>query len=105
MDGPFSLHIHYEMKSPRISQLPSVSVSTRAVPLDPAGTFTRLANNGEQIMAFQIFDFVGFQIFFTRLNSFTLSHYGPSVALPTLNSCRYLHQSKAQFSVERLTPF
>jgi hypothetical protein len=30
--------------------------------------------------------------------------YGPLVALPTLNSSRYLHESKARFSVGRLFP-
>jgi hypothetical protein len=30
--------------------------------------------------------------------------YGPLVALPTLNSSRYLHESKARFSVGRLIP-
>src|SRR5262249_33621998 len=28
--------------------------------------------------------------------------YGPSVALPTLNPCRCLHEPKARFPVERL---
>ena len=40
----------------------------------------------------------------TRLNHFT-SHYSPSVALPTLNPCRYLHESKARFPVGWLFPF
>ena len=30
--------------------------------------------------------------------------YGLSVALPTLSSCRYLHQPKARFPVGRLDP-
>src|SRR3979490_1055213 len=30
--------------------------------------------------------------------------YGLSVALPTLSSCRYLHQPKARFPVGRLHP-
>jgi hypothetical protein len=30
--------------------------------------------------------------------------YGPLIALPTLNSSRYLHESKARFSVGRLIP-
>ena len=40
----------------------------------------------------------------TRLNHFT-SRYSPSVALPTLNPCRYLHESKARFPVGWLSPF
>ena len=30
--------------------------------------------------------------------------YGPSIALPTLNPCRYLHEPKARFLVGRLVP-
>src|SRR5215470_889888 len=30
--------------------------------------------------------------------------YGPSVALPTLSPCRYLHEPKARFPVGRLIP-
>ena len=40
----------------------------------------------------------------TRLNRFT-SRYSPPVALPTLSSCRYLHEPKARFPVEWLSPF
>jgi hypothetical protein len=39
----------------------------------------------------------------TRLNHFT-SRYSPSVALPTLSSCRYLHKPKARFPVGWLAP-
>jgi hypothetical protein len=55
-------------------------------------------------MAFQVFELVGFRFFITRLIRLHL-RYGPSVALSTLNPCRYLHEPKTRFPVGRLFPF
>src|SRR6202521_2123465 len=52
-------------------------------------------------MAFQVFDPCRPPVCFHEAQSLHL-RYGPSVALPTLNSCRCLHEPKARFPVEWL---
>jgi hypothetical protein len=53
--------------------------------------------------AFQIFDSVGLRMSTHEAQSLHL-RYGPSVARPTLSSCRYLHKPKARFPVGWLFP-
>ena len=55
------------------------------------------------VVAFQIFDPVGLRMSTHEAQSLHL-RYGLPVALPTLNSCRYLHEPKARFPVGWLVP-
>ena len=86
-----------------ISQVPDASVAGRAVLSDPAAV-----SGGHRLLrpptvAFQIFDPVGLRMSTHEAQSLHL-RYGPSVALPTLSSCRYLHKPKARFPVGWLPP-
>ena len=73
--------------------------------LRPRRGSSSLAIDGYLPDAFQVFDPVG-----PRVAGKPASHeaqslhlrYGPDIALPTLNPCRYLHEPKARFPVERL---
>jgi len=79
-----------------------VSVSVRAVLSDPAGVSSSLARCGSLLVPSK----------FSTLSASGSCHeaqslhlrYGPAVALPTLNSCRCLHEPKARFQVGRLFP-
>ena len=87
-----------------ISQVPDASVSGRAVLLDPAAVSGSHRLLRLPTIAFQNYDSVGLRMTTLRgLNRFT-SRYSLSVALPTLSSCRYLHQPKARFPVGWLAP-
>ena len=105
MDGPFSRPtrsiIHRDRRgSPRFRDS---SFSVRAVLSDPAGVSDSLARFGSLLVPSK----------YSTLSASGLSshgapslhlRYGPDVARPTLNSCRYLHESKARFRVGRLVP-
>ncbi len=56
----------------RISQVPDISFSYRAVLSDPAWVSGGLADSRPPMIAFQVFDPVGPRTNFTRLNHFTL---------------------------------
>lgn len=78
------------------------SVSIRAVLSDPAEVSGDHRLWRSPTMAFQVFDLVGPRMYH-EAPSLHL-RYGPDVALPTLNSCRYLHAPKARFPVGWLSP-
>jgi hypothetical protein len=104
MDGPFRWHTRHHAKT--TMDLPGssdASLSTRAVPLDPAGLSSSPRHFGCLLMAFHVFERVGFRSFITRLIWLHL-RYGPSVALSTLNPYRYLHEFKTRFPVGWLSP-
>ena len=86
-----------------ISQVPDASVSGRAVLSDPAAVSSGHRQCRPPTIAFQVFDPVGLRTSTHEAQSLHL-RYGPSVALPTLSSCRYLHKPKARFPVGRLDP-
>ena len=79
------------------------SVSGRAVLSDPAAVSDHLASSGGLLLPSR---------FSTPSARGSSSHeaqslhlrYGPSLALPTLSPCRYLHEPKARFPVGRLIP-
>src|SRR6516162_1359553 len=105
MDGPFSSSTRPvagqdRRGSPRFRD---ASFSARAVLSDPAGVSDSLARFGSLLVPSK----------YSTLSASGLSshgapslhlRYGPDVARPTLNSCRYLHESKARFRVGRLVP-
>ena len=86
-----------------ISQVPDASISGRAVLSDPAAVSGGHRQLRPPTVAFQVFDPVGLRTSTHEAQSLHL-RYGPSVALPTLSSCRYLHQPKARFPVGWLPP-
>src|SRR5438105_3326029 len=86
--------------SPRFLTLPFPDVPcSKTPPQSPA----IIANSDRLLFAFQVFDPVGLRMSTHEAQSLHL-RYGLSVALPTLSSCRYLHQPKARFQVGRLDP-
>src|SRR5439155_2865423 len=103
MDGPFSRPTQSiagqdRRGSPRFRD---ASMSARAVLSDPAGVSSSLAHCGSLLVPSK----------FSTLSASGLSNheaqslhlrYGPDVARPTLSPCRYLHEPKARFQVERL---
>src|SRR5712692_2139664 len=103
MDGPFSWPTRPfagpdRRGSPRFRD---ASLSARAVLSDPAGVSSSLAVCGSLLVPSK----------FSTLSASGLSchealslhlRYGPDVARPTLSPCRYLHEPKARFQVERL---
>src|SRR5438128_1787279 len=105
MDGPFSRPTQSiagqdRRGSPRFRD---ASMSARAVLSDHAGVSSSLANCGSLLLPSQ----------FSTLSASGLSNheaqslhlrYDPDVARPTLSPCRYLHEPKARFQVERLVP-
>jgi len=105
MDGPFSrptrsIADQDRRGSPRFRD---ASMSARAVLSDPAGVSGPLAFCGGLLVPskFSTLSASGFPNH--EAQSLHL-RYGPDVALPTLSSCRYLHEPKARFQVGRLVP-
>ena len=104
MDGPFSRPTRVTTQDRRGSpRFRDSSFSVRAVLSDPAGVSDSLARFGSLLVPSK----------YSTLSASGLSshgapslhlRYGPDVARPTLNSCRYLHESKARFRVGRLVP-
>jgi hypothetical protein len=84
-----------------ISQVPDASVSGRAVLLDPAAVSGGHSHSDRLLLPSRYSTLSACGCRLTRLNRFT-SRYSPSVALPTLSSCRYLHKPKARFPVRWL---
>src|SRR5664280_1450716 len=80
------------------------SISVHAVLSDPAGVSSDHRLSRSPTVAFQIFDPVGPRLSCHEAQSLHL-RYGLHIALSTLNSCRYLHESKTRFPVGRLFPF
>src|SRR5438067_2155264 len=102
MDGPFSRPTRFTDQDRRGSpRFRDASVSARAVLSDPAGVSGPLASGGDLLVPskFSTLSASGFPNH--EAPSLHL-RYGPDVARPTLNSCRYLHEPKARFQVERL---
>jgi hypothetical protein len=103
MDGPFRRPTRPfagrdRRGSPRFR---NASLSARAVLSDPAGVSSSLALCGSLLVPSK----------FSTLSASGLScheapslhlRYSPDVARPTLSPCRYLHEPKARFQVERL---
>jgi hypothetical protein len=72
-------------------------------PTPPQSPIT-IASCGDLLLPSSHYDSVGLRFTtITRLNRFTCVTARPSL-VPTLNSCRYLHEPKARFSVGRLVP-
>ena len=71
---------------------------------DPAAVSGGHRHGDRPTVAFQVFDPVGLRMSTHEAQSLHL-RYSPSVALPTLSSCRYLHKPKARFPVGWLRPF
>jgi hypothetical protein len=66
----WSIQLAYSAKTKTAMDLPGssdASISTRAVPLDPAGTSGGLTFDGRLCMAFHVFERVGFRSVITRL--------------------------------------
>ena len=79
------------------------SISARAVLSDPAGV-----SGSPRLLRATYLGLPGFRPcrppdHYHEAQSLHL-RYGPSIALSTLNSCRYLHEPKTRFSVGRLFP-
>ena len=81
--------------------LPSLNVPCSLTPPQSPAT---IALYGDLLLPSSHYDAVGLRfLIFTRLNRFTCVTARSSL-VPTLNSCRCLHESKARFSVGRLIP-
>ena len=80
------------------------SFSERAVLSDPAAVSSHLAFDGDLLLPSSHYDSVGLRITYLHEAQSLHLRYGPLVALPTLSSCRYLHEPKARFPVGRLIP-
>src|SRR5215469_3633692 len=78
------------------------SVSAYAVLLDPRRSLQRPSPLRSPTVAFQVFDPVGLRMCH-EAQSLHL-RYGLGIALSTLSPCRYLHEPKTRFLVERLVP-
>ena len=103
MDGPFSRPTQSiagqdRRGSPRFRD---ASFSVRAVLSDPAGVSGPLALCGNLLVPSKFSTLSASGLPNHEAQSLHLP-YGPDVARPTLNSCRYLHAPKARFQVERL---
>jgi hypothetical protein len=83
------------------SMLPFLNVPCSLTP--PQSPVT-IASCGDLLLPSSQYDAVGLRVtIITRLNRFTCVTARSSL-VPTLNSCRYLHEPKARFSVGRLVP-
>jgi hypothetical protein len=72
--------------------------------LTPPQSPVTIASCGDLLLPSSQYDAVGLRVtIITRLNRFTCVTARPSL-VPTLNSCRYLHEPRARFSVGRLVP-
>jgi hypothetical protein len=72
--------------------------------LTPPQSPVTIASCGDLLLPSSQYDAVGLRVtIITRLNRFTCVTARSSL-VPTLNSCRYLHEPKARFSVGRLVP-
>src|SRR5580692_9054511 len=72
--------------------------------LTPPQSPVTIASCGDLLLPSSRYDAVGLRVTtITRLNRFTCVTARPSL-VPTLNSCRYLHEPKARFPVGRLVP-
>src|SRR5438128_5848048 len=103
MDGPFSRPTQSiagqdRRGSPRFRD---ASMSARAVLSDPAGVSSSLAHCGSLLVPSK-FSPLSASGFSNREPQSLHLRYGPDVARPTLSPCRYLHEPKARFQVERL---
>src|SRR5262245_30701255 len=104
MDGPFSWHTRPLPRPRWISQVPLTLPSPRVpCPETPPESPAALAVVGCLLMAFHVFERVGFRSFITRLVWLHL-RYSPRVALSTLSPCRCLHAPKTRFPVGWLSP-
>src|SRR5260221_13567555 len=73
-------------------------------PLPPPQSPVTIASCGDLLLPSSHYDSVGLRvIIITRLNRFTCVAARSSL-VPTLNSCRCLHEPKARFPVGRLVP-
>src|SRR5258708_12161200 len=78
---------------------------TGPVFLPPPQSPVTIASCGDLLLPSSHYDSVGLRFTtITRLNRFTCVTARSSL-VPTLNSCRCLHESKARFPVGRLVPF
>lgn len=83
------------------SMLPFPNVPCSLTPPQSPATF---ASCGDLLLPSSHYDAVGLRfIIITRLNRFTCVTARSSL-VPTLNSCRCLHETKARFPVGRLVP-
>jgi hypothetical protein len=72
--------------------------------LTPPQSPVTIASCGDLLLPSSQYDAVGLRVtIITRLNRFTCVTARSSL-VPTLNSCRYLHEPKARFPVGRLVP-
>jgi len=72
--------------------------------LTPPQSPVTIASCGDLLLPSSQYDAVGLRVtIITRLNRFTCVAARSSL-VPTLNSCRYLHEPKARFPVGRLVP-
>ena len=106
-DGPFVRHTRPRLRptktmrgSPRFLD---ASVSGRAVLSDPAAVSDHLASSGGLLLPSRFSTLSACGSSSHEAQSLHL-RYGPSLALPTLSPCRYLHEPKARFPVGRLIP-
>jgi hypothetical protein len=107
MDGPFSSRTQLNSRSaktrvdlsgPSMLPFPSVPCS-QTPPQSPAP----VAFSGSLLLPSRFSTLSACGYGYNEAQSLHL-RYGLLIALPTLNSCRYLHESKARFSVGRLIP-
>jgi hypothetical protein len=102
LDVPRAQHTPALGRRPRwISQVPDASVSIRAVRSDPAEISGGLAINGRLLLPSGGSIPSALGRCYHEAQPLHL-RYGLDVALSTLNSCRYLHEPKTRFLVERL---
>ena len=104
MVDPFSLHTQLALRLRWISQVPQCFHFHSCHALRPRrGLQQPLPFYRLPTIAFQVFDLVGPRLF-NEAQSLHL-RYGLSVALSTLNPCRYLHVLKTRFLVSWLYSF
>jgi hypothetical protein len=104
MDGPFSRPTRFAVQDRRGSpRFRDASMSARAVLSDPAGVSGPLASCGDLLVPSKFSTLSASGLPNHEAQSLHL-RYGPDVARPTLSPCRYLHEPKARFQVERLVP-
>ena len=101
MPGRFPLRAETTVDLSGSSMLPFPNVPCSLTP--PQSPVT-IASCGDLLLPSSQYDAVGLRfIIITRLNRFTCVTARSSL-VPTLNSCRCLHETKARFPVGRLVP-
>lgn len=104
LDGPVSQPTRLPSRPRWLSPGPLTLPSPRVpCPSPPPESPAALAYSGGLLMAFHVFERVGFRAFLTRLIELPW-RYGPRVARSTLTPCRYLHELKTRFPVGWLGP-